>query len=257
MENKMVSVVMACYNVERYVNEALRSIFCQTYTDWELILYLDGCSDRTESIIRQTIEPFGSKCKLIVSDENRGYGYSLKQCIDNGTGALVAIVDADDALATEDALEIMVNAHSDHPDASLIYSDYNECDKNLSIDGDRCGPKFCSDIPVGESLLGHFDLDGRYIGSDYIVSHLKVFKRSYYDMTVGLDPTLVKAVDRCISLLLEEVGALVHIPGHLYNHRQHEYSITGQYKYKLLQKQKEINDMKLMMYRAAYERRKV
>ena len=43
-ENNLVSIIMNCHNGEKYLNESLKSIFNQSYKNWELIFY-DNCSD--------------------------------------------------------------------------------------------------------------------------------------------------------------------------------------------------------------------
>ena len=49
----LVSVVMNCYNGERYLRDAIDSVYAQTYTNWELIIVDDGSSDSTDTIVRK------------------------------------------------------------------------------------------------------------------------------------------------------------------------------------------------------------
>jgi len=255
--NPLVSVVMAAYNVESYIEEALTSIVTQTYQNWELIIVLDGCIDNTLTVAKNFISQnyISHKCRIFESKENRGYGFALNNCISLSKGELVAIVDADDLLADVRALEIMVVEHSKYPKASLIYSDYNEFDSTMrSSKRKRHGPRKNSIIPQGGSVLGKFK-DGEYVGTDYKVSHLKVFKRKFYDMTDGVDPTLLKAVDRDLVLKLEEVGDLVHINGYFYNHRVHEDSISEMWKHRSQAYRDKVVEAKNKMYSEAIRRR--
>lgn len=50
MENKFVSIIVPCYNDAQYLNEALQSVFDQTYNNWECIIINDGIQDNTEKI---------------------------------------------------------------------------------------------------------------------------------------------------------------------------------------------------------------
>ena len=255
--NPLVSVVMAAYNVEAFISEALTSIVTQTYQNWELIIILDGCTDNTLTVAKNFISQnyISDKCRMFVSKDNRGYGFALNNCISLSKGDLVAIVDADDSLADVGALEIMVMEHSKHPNASLIYSDYNEVDFTMRpIKKRRHGPRKNSTIPRGKTILGEFK-DGKYVGTQYIVSHFKVFKRKFYDMTDGVDPTLLKAVDRDLVLKLEEVGDLVHIDGYLYNHRVHEHSISEMWKCRSQEYRDKVVEAKNKMYSEALRRR--
>jgi len=256
MDNTKISVAMASYNCHNYISEAIISIVKQTYKNWEIVVVIDGGDDvdSTIDIVKNLARQYKiiRKIKLYTHDKNYGYGSALKNAIEMGTGELVAIVDADDALSDNSAFEIMVNYHKMYPDASLIYSDFYECDKNLKNPSLRR----CSDIPDGKSFLGYF-IGDKYYSSGYIVSHLKVFKRRFYDKTIGLDYTLLKAVDKDLILKLEEVGRLIHIPIPLYLHRKNPRSISSTFKLQAPSYRKAVIESKNRMYSNAIERRKL
>jgi glycosyltransferase involved in cell wall biosynthesis len=48
-----VSVIMAVYNGERYIAQAIESVFHQTHRDFEFIIVDDGSTDRTRQILAQ------------------------------------------------------------------------------------------------------------------------------------------------------------------------------------------------------------
>lgn len=50
MNNIKVSVVLPCYNVEKYIREGLNSIMAQTLSEWEAIMVDDGATDSTGRI---------------------------------------------------------------------------------------------------------------------------------------------------------------------------------------------------------------
>ena len=49
----MISILMPCHNCECWVEETLRSVYAQTYTDWELIAADDGSTDGTPDLLRR------------------------------------------------------------------------------------------------------------------------------------------------------------------------------------------------------------
>lgn len=53
--NKKVSVVVTCYNHEKYIEECLRSIFAQTHQNIELIIFNDGSTDLSDEVISSTL----------------------------------------------------------------------------------------------------------------------------------------------------------------------------------------------------------
>ena len=51
MKNKLVSIIIPCYNADKYINETLDCLLKQTIEDWECIIVNDGSTDNSVSII--------------------------------------------------------------------------------------------------------------------------------------------------------------------------------------------------------------
>lgn len=215
-----ISVAMTCYNCEPFLYVALGSIIKQSYEDWEIIFIDDHSTDGSLAVAAEFRKHFPEKMKVIGRMKNGGYGAALKDAFDYSNGKLVAIVDADDAI-TPYAFEKMVEAHKRYPEAAVVYSKSYWCNSNLTPYKE--GPS--SPIPEGKSLLWCLD-GGSKTGR---VSHLKVIKRKFYDLTDGVNPTLRKRVDKDLALKLEEVGDLVFIPDILYRYRDHKDNLTNLY----------------------------
>ena len=69
MKSPLVSVLMPCYNVELYVEDALTSIMRQTYTNLEIIVINDCSTDNTLSIL-ENIALRDSRIKVISNSSN-------------------------------------------------------------------------------------------------------------------------------------------------------------------------------------------
>lgn len=210
----LVSVVTSCYNSENYIAETIKTVVSQTYQNWEMIIINDCSTDTSLKTIRKCISRFNisDKVKVITHNENLGCGSSLSDAINKSSGELIAILDSDDALATKDALKIMVDAHLKHPEASLVYSNYWECDHRL---------KKLHRFRTRQIL----DRE-TYLGTKIRISHFKVMKKSFYDKTPGVNRLLRQTVDKDLVLKLEEVGKLVHVPVELYLYRQRNNNLT-------------------------------
>lgn len=214
LNNPLVSVVMSCYNSQNYIADAIKTVIIQTYSNWELIIVNDFSTDKSLKIIRKIVEKFKieNKVKIINHDKNCGCGTSLSDAIKNSSGELIAILDSDDALATNNAIEIMVKAHLNYPEASLVYSNYWECNEHLR----KMKAFRTRQIKDGET----------YLGTKIRISHFKVLKRSFYDKTPGVNRNLRQTVDKDLVLKLEEVGKLIHIDKELYLYRQRKDNLT-------------------------------
>ena len=87
-----ISVVMSVFNGEKYLAQAIESILCQTFTDFEFIIIDDGSTDNTSKILTS----YNDNRILIVSQENRGLTKSLNKAVSLARGEYVARMDADD-----------------------------------------------------------------------------------------------------------------------------------------------------------------
>ena len=89
-----ISVVMAVYNEPfRMIEEAMESIFNQTYKNIELIVVLDNPNNKE---LYSFLLQYGNKIKLVVNKENKGLPYSLNAGIAAASGNIIARMDSDD-----------------------------------------------------------------------------------------------------------------------------------------------------------------
>ena len=216
-----ITVAMTCYNSKKFIWQAIMSIVRQSYSNWEIVIVDDHSKDNTLKVVSECIQAYNikKKVKILKHDKNYGYGKSLRDSIAGGDGELVAIVDSDDALASDNALKIMVKAHQENPGASLCYSTYYGSVNDLT----KRKVRTIRPIPKGETYLSCLMKRNKRAR----VSHLKVFKRQLYNKTEGVNPTLVRSVDRDLVLKLEEVGELKFIPKPLYIRRKHPKGLTS------------------------------
>lgn len=95
-----VSVIMPVYNGEKYLAEAIESIFRQTFRDFEFIIVDDGSTDRTFSILNRYAQK-DNRIKILRNSTNRGLAASRNMAIDASVGMYLALMDADDICQAE------------------------------------------------------------------------------------------------------------------------------------------------------------
>lgn len=96
MYEKLISVIIAVYNNEKYVDSCLKSIASQTYGNIEIIVVDDGSTDNSFSICKEW-ESRDSRIKL-VSQENGGVARARNRGLDIATGEYIFFVDSDDCI---------------------------------------------------------------------------------------------------------------------------------------------------------------
>lgn len=88
-----ISIIIPAYNVAPYIGETLRSVFAQTFTDFEAIVINDGSPDTRE--FERVLEPFRERIRYL-TQENRGASAARNAGLRAACGEFVAFLDADD-----------------------------------------------------------------------------------------------------------------------------------------------------------------
>src|SRR5215467_8142244 len=96
MSTPLVSVVIPAYNAGAYIEDALDSVFRQTFPRLEVIVVDDGSTDDT----RSRLEPYRSRIHY-VWQTNNGSGAARNRGIDVSSGDYIAFLDADDLWSPE------------------------------------------------------------------------------------------------------------------------------------------------------------
>ena len=119
MKNGLISIIMAVYNCEDTVREAIDSILNQTYTNWEFIICDDCSMDNTLEIVREYEAKHPDKFKVIQNEVNSKLSFSLNHCLKYADGEFVARMDGDD-ISRPDRFEKQINYLREHEDVDLV-----------------------------------------------------------------------------------------------------------------------------------------
>lgn len=131
-----ISVLIPIYNVEKYLEECLRSLQEQTFTDFEAICINDGSTDSS----KQIIEKFAADDDrfVLVDKPNSGYGASMNRGLSSARGNFISILESDDKMFPN-ALECLYYAQQKYDadvvkgDYCLYWSDPNKADKKRNM----------------------------------------------------------------------------------------------------------------------------
>lgn len=95
MKKIEISIIMGIYNCENTLQEALDSLYNQTFQDFEIILCDDGSTDNTLSIAEKN-RTTHDNIVLLINEKNMGLNYTLNRCLKASNGRYIARMDADD-----------------------------------------------------------------------------------------------------------------------------------------------------------------
>jgi len=111
-----VTVLMAVYNGERYLREAIESILSQTFQDFEFLIINDGSTDRTREIVLSYADP---RIRLVDNEGNLGQTRSLNRGLERAQGQFIARQDADD-ISEPERLARQVAFLEANPELALV-----------------------------------------------------------------------------------------------------------------------------------------
>lgn len=117
-----VSVLVPVYNVERYIGRCARSIFRQTFQDWEAIFVDDASPDASMQELERAIGEFPAlhgKVKTIQHEKNRGSAAARATALKEATGEYVLFVDSDDFITTDMLAKMVTAARKEQADLTI------------------------------------------------------------------------------------------------------------------------------------------
>lgn len=164
-----ISVIMAAYNSQATIAEAIESVLNQSFSDFELIIVDDGSEDLTGRIVCSYKD---DRIRYMANPRNYGLPESLNRGIACACGKYIARMDADDIM-TADRLKTQMEFLLRHPDISLVGSDYMIFRGNTDIKR-MCMPVM--DDEIRGELLNHSPFC-----HPSIIARKEVFKRFSYN----------------------------------------------------------------------------
>lgn len=154
-----VSVGIPFYNAESTLGDAIRSVFAQTFADWELILVNDGSTDGSLEVARSVRDP---RVRVVDDRVNRGLIFRLNQIVAISGGNYIARMDADDLMHPE-RLERQVGYLDAHPEVELLGSGVCTVDDATRVVGKRGFAPVSTDLSavLRYGLVVHPTVTGR------------------------------------------------------------------------------------------------
>ncbi|MFH7014821.1 glycosyltransferase family 2 protein [Flavobacterium sp. FlaQc-47] len=111
------SVVIPLYNKALYIENTLKSVLSQNFTDYEVIIINDESTDESEDVVRK----FNDKRIQIFTQKNQGVSVARNLGIEKSKGKLIAFLDADDYWYPNH-LEELANLYHDFPNCGIYCS---------------------------------------------------------------------------------------------------------------------------------------
>lgn len=211
MRDPVFSVLMPVFNTETFVDEAIRSVLDQTFSDFELLILDDGSTDGSwDRIVRYLKIDSRVSC---IRNDHRGLASVRNEGVQRARGHLVAFLDSDD-YAEPTRLQLQAD-YLNHDETcvalggQLLYMD---------VDGD---PLYISDLPLEHEAIYSQLMAGK---AGAITQGSAAIRKEGIRAIGGYREKFRIAEDVDLFLRLGEIGRLVNLPQVVTRYRQHDAS---------------------------------
>ncbi|MEK9657755.1 MAG: glycosyltransferase family 2 protein [bacterium] len=115
-KSPLISIIMNCYNSDKYLKEAIDSAYAQTYPNWEIIFYDNQSTDNSAKIAQS----YDKRLRYILADKHSNLAIARNKAFSHAKGELIAFLDCDDVWYPE-KLATQVPHFVQDPDLSILY----------------------------------------------------------------------------------------------------------------------------------------
>lgn len=164
MGNRKISAVMAVYNREKYLEEAIESVLNQSYSNLELILVNDASTDSSDLICKRFAKNYPEKIKYINLEVNGGAGNTFDTGTIHSTGEFITFVGSDDVQHKE-KFKICIDILEKEPNVNMVFSNYETTDSA----GVKTGRSLIFPDDLNNNNLLNYELRRNYLFSGLCV----------------------------------------------------------------------------------------
>lgn len=223
----IITVLVPVYNVEKYVELAVKSLLNQTFKDYEAI-FIDDCgTDKSVEIIRNFNDP---RIKIISNEKNLGATGSRNKGIELARGKYIYFLDSDDAMLPDCLEQLYKVAEASNADmVSSVLSLHAVDSEFQKISNLKCYPRFQGTMEEVSSDLKTRIWEEYANHKIHCAVWLSLFKRSLFNGEVAKIRFRNFAVaddDFFLSEILSVTSKIVKIDKPIYVYRPREGSIS-------------------------------
>ena len=212
-----IGVVMPVYNAEKYLSQALDSILCQTYQNFEIIAIDDASTDRSLEIL-SSYSNKDRRVRIFTNKQNQGVTKTLNYGILMSRSEYIARMDADD-VALPERFALQAAFLNKHKDIFIVGSRFDSLSENLERIIWR------NDVPVESGEVGSTLLQRCCIGHPTVMMRRRVFEvlGGYSEK-----PEHYTIEDYEFWLRASKKFKLANLPQFLLKHRVHNQQVSSQ-----------------------------
>ena len=124
LQSRLITVIIPLYNHERFIRQAIDSVFQQTYPNIELIVIDDGSTDRSADVAEAAIHQQQTRMARLIRQKNRGPHEAMNAGLAAAKGDFLTFLNSDDFYHPERLSTCLAEMEKSNADCSLSYVHY-------------------------------------------------------------------------------------------------------------------------------------
>ncbi len=217
----LISVLMNCYNGEKYIREAVDSVINQTYENWELIFWDNQSSDSSAKLF---LEYDDCRLKYFYAQKHTELGDARVEAMSKAKGSWVGILDVDDIWCKEKLeyqVDIINKSLNDGVELGLVYGKVLEINERGVEVGELSHINYKNKILPNGMILKELLLKGNFIMSPSILFSMNAFKQ-----IGGFPIGYLNASDYYISCAISSIYRVGVVNKYVAKYREHQNNLT-------------------------------
>ena len=210
IEKPFISVIINCFNSERFIEEAIRSVFSQTFENWEIIIWDNFSNDNTKNLVFKFDQ---KKIKYFKSLEYTNLGEARNLALRKVNGDYIAFLDSDDTYEPNYLSSVVELITSIDTDCIYVKANKIIFDKKnqISDDTDDLKPMSFKNLFINYNIF----MSGTFVKKDVLDKY-----------KINFDSNLNHAEDYDFFLSVSILCKIHFYDKTLVNYRIHDNNIT-------------------------------
>ena len=191
------SIIVPAYNTEKYIDKCLKSIFSNTYKNFEVIIVNDGSTDKTEDIINKYIKKYDNI--IYIKQKNMGLSLARNNGVKKATGDYLLFIDSDDYVEKN----LLENINKDIDDLDVLRYQLNMVFNDKIIPYGEKEFNVTNGIDAFEKIVRYkfIEMAALYvINRKYYLDNKFEFEKDVYHEDYGLLPLVIAAAKKVKSI---------------------------------------------------------
>ncbi len=219
MNKALVSIILATYNREDFLDQTLESLVNQSYQNIEIIIVDDGSVESMKRYVRNIVDKIDdNRIKTFFLEQNRGVAYALTYGMDNSEGDYIAHIGSDD-LWHKDNISQQIEVIQKDKSVGLSFTDVARINKRGEI---LHNSRFQENIigPIRGLSFKRLYLKGLFVPGISVM-----FDRNVYKKVGGLDDSFSLSNDYDFFLRMAQQTKFDYVDNVLAYWRMHDNNL--------------------------------